>query len=122
MAILKGGTTIGGYEAAHKGNLVRLFQETGLALGKMYKPNVILNGSWTVNLLTEFPGLFSTGRDFPVVDVKVKDTVAGSRTLGKYINAEAVATVAWDGTSVTVYNDASVALDFFISIIVVRGL
>ena len=46
------------------------------------------------------------------VKVLVLDTTANSRTLGKYINSEGVATVAYTDTGITIYNDATENLTF----------
>ncbi|WP_312339099.1 hypothetical protein [Anaerospora hongkongensis] len=46
------------------------------------------------------------------VKILVLDTTAGSRTLNKYINSEAVATVAYTDTGITIYNDTTESLTF----------
>ena len=51
------------------------------------------------------------------IKVLVKDTMSGSRTINKYINAEGVCTLAYNSkNSITLYNDADAQLDFKIII------
>jgi hypothetical protein len=47
-----------------------------------------------------------------ITSVRVKDTTSGSPTQNMMINAEAVSTVAYTGTSIRVYNDYSTSLVF----------
>jgi hypothetical protein len=51
-----------------------------------------------------------------VARVLVKDNDSSSRTLNKYINSEAVATISYSDSLITIYNDADTALDFAITL------
>lgn len=50
----------------------------------------------------------------PPIVFLVKDTLISSRTNGKYINAEGVATIAYDENAYIVYNDDKEAHDFIL--------
>ena len=86
------------------------------ALKKVIKPNVqdkTINagGNTTIN--------YDSTMDLYSMQIKVlvKDTMSGSRTINKYINAEGVCTLAYNSkNSITLYNDADVQLDFKIII------
>ena len=82
------------------------------ALKKVIKPNVqdkTINagGNTTIN--------YDSTMDLYSMQIKVlvKDTMSGSRTINKYINAEGVCTLAYNSkNSITLYNDADVQLNF----------
>lgn len=82
------------------------------ALKKVIKPNVqdkTINagGNTTIN--------YDSTMDLYSMQIKVlvKDTISGSRTINKYINAEGVCTLAYNSkNSITLYNDADVQLNF----------
>ena len=86
------------------------------ALKKVIKPNVqdkTINagGNTTIN--------YDSTMDLYSMQIKVlvKDTMSGSRTINKYINAEGVCTLAYNSkNSITLYNDADAQLDFKIII------
>lgn len=48
--------------------------------------------------------------------VLVKDTETGSRTKGKYLNAEGVLTLANDNAGITIYNDSGSIADIIVSV------
>lgn len=50
----------------------------------------------------------------PPVTFLVKDTDSTSRTKGKYINGEAVATIAYENDGYTIYNDDGAAHEFIV--------
>lgn len=82
------------------------------ALKKVIKPNIqdkTINagGNTTIN--------YDSTMDLYSMQIKVlvKDTMSGSRTINKYINAEGVCTLAYNSkNSITLYNDADAQLNF----------
>jgi uncharacterized protein YoxC len=70
-----------------------------------YNTNVVINSGSSYTFVAANP--YSKG-----LKVLVLDTDSASRTYNKYINSEAVATVAYSNTGITIYNDSAIILEF----------
>lgn len=84
-----------------------------------YTQTIAAGGNWSIAVSTINANIRTENL---LIQVYVKDNESGSRTAGRYINSEAVATVAVDGSRIYIYNDHTTALEFKIMLFVAKIL